>query len=155
MLWVYLMWLVVLFGLQTAAILQSFSRGGRGLAAAANAPDLFEPSQAIPCFRAICDRFREGRGASVDTLVRECSIAPPVARGLLTMFERRGIAHRIDGDERRYAPSRPPESILQADALRAGFALSDGGHEAEIRDEIGLLRDAQVARLGAAHFGKA
>lgn len=154
MMWVYLMWLVVLFGLQTSAILQGFSRGGRALAAPPNAPDLFEPAQAITAFRAICNRFREGRGASVDTLVRECSIPAPTARELLITFERRGLAHRIDGDDKRYSPSRPPESILQRDALRAGFALADGGEEAAVRDEITTLREAQVASLGDASFGK-
>lgn len=154
MLWVYVMWLVVLFGLQTAAILQGFSRGGRALAAPPNAPDLFEPAQSIQCFRAVCNRFREGRGASVDTLVRECAIAPQTARELLIIFERRGLAHRIDGDERRYSPSRPPESILQRDALRAGFALADGGEESRVRDEIMALREAQLAVLGESHFGK-
>lgn len=154
MMWVYLMWLVVLFGLQTSAILQSFSRNGRALAAPPNAPDLFEPAQAIAAFRAICSRFREGRGASVDTLVRECCIPAPTARELLIVFERRGLAHRIDGDDKRYSPSRPPEEISQRDALRAGFALADGGEEASVRDEITELREAQLARLGAAHFGK-
>jgi membrane protein len=155
MLWVYLMWLVVLFGLQTSAILQGFSRGGRALAAPPNTPDLFEPAQAIACYRAICGRFREGRGASSDTLVRECAITLPTARELLIVFERRGLAHRIDGDDRRYSPSRPPESILQRDALRAGFALADGGEEAQVRDEIAALREAQLSRLGDAHFGTA
>jgi membrane protein len=76
MMWVYLMWLAVLFGLQTAAILQGLSRGGRSLAAGIAAPDLFEPAQAIGCYRAICTRFHTGRGVSVDTLVRHTGVTP-------------------------------------------------------------------------------
>lgn len=152
MLWVYVMWLVVLFGLQVSAILQGLTRGGRSLAAAAGRPDLFEPAEAVGCFRALCARFREGRGASVDTLVRECSVSPVCARQLLAMFERRGLAHKIDGDERRYAPSRPPESIRQADALIAGFMLVDGGEEAPAQDDIAELRAVQLAKLGDARF---
>ncbi|MFZ4749981.1 MAG: YihY/virulence factor BrkB family protein [Phycisphaerales bacterium] len=152
MLWVYLMWLAVLFGLQTAAILQGLSRGGRSLAASVTAPDLFEPSQSIGCYRAICARFGTGRGASVDTLVRNCGVAPAIARELLLLFERHGLAHRIEGSGSRYAPSRPPATVTQAEVLRVGFALSDGGTEAGVRDEIAELRDAQLARLGNAHF---
>lgn len=152
MLWVYVMWLVVLFGLQTSAILQGLSRSGRTLASPAHRPDVFEPAEAIGCFAAICRRFREGRSASVETIVRDCAISPTYARELLILFERAGLAHRVDGDERRYAPSRPPESILQAEALRAGFAFADGGHEAAARDDIAELRDAQVAKLGDARF---
>ncbi len=152
MLWIYLMWLVVLFGLQVSAILQGFGRNGRLLAAGANAPDILEPAEAIPCFRAICAQFRKGRGASVDTLVRHCSITPSNARLLLAAFERARLAHRIDGDERRYAPSRPPELTLQSDALRAGFAVVDGGTEHALGDEIGALRAAQLVHLGAATF---
>ena len=152
MLWVYLMWLAVLFGLQTAAILQGLSRGGRSLAAAVTAPDLFEPSQSIGCYRAICARFGTGRGASVDTLVRNCGVSPAISRELLLLFERHGLAHRIEGGASRYAPSRPPATVTHAEVLRVGFALSDGGTEAGVRDEIAELREAQLTRLGSAHF---
>lgn len=152
MLWIYLMWIAVLFGLQVSAILQGFSRDGRLLASGTNRSDLFEPAEAIGCFRAICTRFREGKDASVDTLVRSCAVAPANARRLLTMFENAGLAHRIDGDERRYAPSRPPESIRQADALRAGFAIVDGGVECHAGDEIAELRSVQLAKLGDSTF---
>lgn len=155
MLWVYLMWLAVLFGLQTSAILQGFTRGGRNLAAGVNAPDVFEPAQAIACFRALCERFRTGRGVSVDTLVRSCGVTPGVARDLLALFERRGLAHRIEGSSNRYAPSRPPEDVTHAEVLRAGFALADGGAESAVRDEVADLRDAQIARLGEARFESA
>ncbi len=152
MLWVYLMWLAVLFGLQTAAILQGLSRGGRSLAASISAPDLFEPAEAIPCYSALCARFATGRGVSVDTLVRNCGVSAAIARELLSLFERRGLAHRIEGSGNRYAPSRPPSTVTKADVLRAGFALADGGAETSVRDEITELRDAQLAKLGDAHF---
>ena len=155
MLWVYLMWLAVLFGLQTAAILQGLSRGGRTLASGVAAPDVFEPAQALACYRALCTRFSTGRGISSDTLVRNCGVTPAVARDLLQLFERRGLAHRIEGSGNRYAPSRPPEDVTHAEVLRAGFALADGGAESSARDEVAELRDAQLAKLGDARFGKA
>ncbi len=152
MMWVYLVWLAVLFGLQTAAILQGLSRGGRSLVSSVTAHDLFEPAQAIPCYRALCVRFATGRGVSVDTLVRNCGVTPAIARDLLSLFERRGLAHRIEGSSSRFAPSRPPASVTHAEVLRVGFALADGGEEATVRDEIADLRDAQIARLGTAVF---
>ncbi len=152
MMWVYLMWLVVLFGLQTAAILQGLSKGGRALAAAAARGDSFEPAQAIPCFRAVCARFQKGRGASPDTLVYECGVSPRTARELLAIFERLGLAHRIDGDDRRYAPSRPPGEIALSEALHAGFALVDGGEEIAPEKGVAELRATQLARLGDARF---
>jgi len=155
MLWVYLMWLVVLFGLQTSAILQGLTRGGRSLAAGISAPDVFEPAQAIGCYRALCTRFRTGRGVSIDTLVRNCGVTPTIARDLLQLFERHGLAHRIEGSGSRYAPSRPPEDVTHAEVLRLGFALADGGIEASVQDEISELRDAQIAKLGDARFSEA
>ena len=152
MLWVYVMWLVVLFGLQTAAILQGLTRGGRTLAAGVSGPDVFEPAQAIGCYRAICERFGSGRGVSLDTLVRHCGVTPRTARDLLVLFEQRGLAHRIEGSSGRFAPSRPPRDVSHAEVLRVGFALADGGAEASVRDEISELRDAQIARLGDARF---
>jgi hypothetical protein len=152
MLWIYVMWLVVLFGLQVAAILQGLSRDGRLLASGVGISDVFEPAEAIGCFEAICERFRSGKGASTDTLVRACAVSPSNARRLLAGFEKAGLAHRIDGDERRFAPSRPPETILQRDVLRIGFAVSDGGTECHSADTIAMLRDAQLARLGDLSF---
>lgn len=152
MLWVYLMWLVVLFGLQTAAILEGLAGRGRILAAPANAPDIFEPATSLACFRAVCARFRHGRGASVETLVRECGVAPACARDLLAILERRQLVHRADSNRRDYMPSRPPETIAQADVLRAAFALADGGEECHAYDEIAELREAQLAKLGDATF---
>jgi uncharacterized BrkB/YihY/UPF0761 family membrane protein len=152
MMWVYLMWLVVLFGLQTAAILQGLAKGGRALAATAARGDSFEPAQAIPCFRAVCARFQKGRGASPDTLVYECGLSPRTARELLAIFERLGLAHRIDGDDRRYAPSRPPEEITLCEALHAGFALVDGGEETAPEQGVAELRSTQLERLGDARF---
>jgi len=154
MLWVYLMWLVILYGLQVAAILQGFARNGRSLAAAADG-DCFEPAQAIDCFHAICGRFRDGKGASADTIVRACGIAPPMARALLVQFERSGLVHRIDGDERRFAPSRPPEQVHKREVLRAAFALADGGAESHLADEVGGLREAQVRLVGDETFAPA
>ncbi len=153
MMWVYLMWLVVLFGLQTAAILQGLSKGGRALAAAAARGDSFEPAQAIPCFRALCARFQKGRGASSDTLVYECGVSPRTARELLAIFERLGLAHRIDGDDRRYAPSRPPGEITLCEALHAGFALVDGGEETAPEKGVAELRASQLEKLGDSRFG--
>ena len=42
--------------------------------------------------------------------------------------------------------------MTQAEVLRVGFALADGGAEASVRDEITELREAQIARVGAAKF---
>jgi len=152
MMWVYLMWLVVLFGLQTASILQGLSQGGRALLASSVRGDSFEPAQAIPCFRALCNRFRKGHGASADTLVYECGVSPRTARELLAVFERLGLAHRIDGNEKRYAPSRPPEEIKLCEVLHAGFALVDGGEEICPEKGIAELRETQLERLGEACF---
>ena len=149
MLWVYLMWLVVLLGLQVAAILQGFTQHGRALAAGVGAPDVFEPATAIPCFQSICARYAKGKTASVDTLVRECGVTPVVARALLEILEKRSIVRRADGG---FVPSRPAESVLQREVLAAGFALSDGGAEAHTEDAVAVLRRAQLASLGESAF---
>ena len=149
MLWVYLMWLVVLLGLQVAAILQGLTQHGRALAAGVGTPDVFEPATAIPCFRAICGRFAKGRTASVDTLVREAGVAPAVARELLVILERRGLVRQADGG---FVPARPASAVLQRDVLAAGFALSDGGAESHAEDAVAALRRAQLDALGDAAF---
>jgi hypothetical protein len=75
-------------------------------------------------------------------------VSPSTARELLAIFERLGLAHRIDGDEKRYAPSRPPEEIELRDVLHAGFALVDGGEETTPEKSVAELRATQLEKLG-------
>jgi hypothetical protein len=42
--------------------------------------------------------------------------------------------------------------VTLVEVLRAGFAFADGGSELRASDEIAMLRDAQVARLGDRRF---
>ena len=156
MMWVYLMWIVVLFGLQFAALVQSLGAGGRRMAAPADAPDVFEPAEAIGCFRLVCERYAKGRSTGAADLVRHAGLEPRAAQELLAAFERAGIALRVEGrgdaDDARLTPSRPAAAIRQADALRAAFAYADGGAESPTRDDVAELREAQLARLGDATF---
>jgi membrane protein len=158
MMWVYLMWIVVLFGLQFAALVQSLGAGGRRMAAPADAPDVFEPAEAIGCFRLVCERFARGRATASSHLVRHAGVEPRTARDLLAAFERAGLAHRVDGrpdaEDARFAPARPASAIRRADALRAAFAFADGGAESPTRDDVAELREAQLARLGDATFAE-
>lgn len=151
MMWVYLMWLAVLFGLLVSSVLQGFSRHGRALAAY-DGRDVFEPASAVACFESIAESFAKGRPATVEHIVRSCSVSPTAARDLLAIFERSGLVLRVDGGDRRFTPARPPETILRADALRSGFAFADGGVECPADDEIRALRDAQIAALGDRTF---
>lgn len=156
MMWVYLMWIVVLFGLQFAALVQSLGAGGRRMAAPADAPDVFEPAEAIGCFRLVCERYARGRATGAADLVRRAGLEPRAAQELLAAFERAGIALRVEGrgdaDDARFTPSRPAAAIRRADALRAAFAYADGGAESPTRDDVAELREAQLARLGDATF---
>ena len=151
MMWVYLMWLVVLFGLLTATILQGFTRHGRGFAAYEDR-DVFEPTSAIACFETVVAGFARGKPATLEQVVRTCSVSPGAARDLLAIFQRNGLVHRVDGSEGRFVPARPPETVRRAEVLRAGFALADGGVESPLRDETAMLREAQVTALGERCF---
>jgi membrane protein len=156
MMWVYLMWIVVLFGLQFAALVQSLGAGGRRMAAPADAPDVFEPAEAIGCFRLVCERFAKGRATASGDLVRHAGIEPRTARDLLAAFERAGLLHRVDGrpdaEDARFAPARPAAAVRKSEALRAAFAFADGGAESPSRDDVAELREAQLARLGDESF---
>lgn len=154
MMWVYLMWLVVLYGLQLAVILQSIGRGGRVFAASGDGADHFEPASAVDAFAVICRRFAQGKRTRCEDLQTHCGLAPRAAQELLLIMEKRKLLLRTGADAsgKSFVPAALPSHFTLASALECGFALSDGGEICAAKDTVRRLRDAQVAVLEQQRF---
>lgn len=138
LLWVYLTWMIVLFGLRLTYLLQygkkifSPAHPLRSLlaipttaaeaAAAAIATPLVDPTAVLGVMADAACRFKEGKPAYADDIARATHINPGVVAQLLERLALAGLLHRVDtGDEGvRYTLSKPAESIDASDLLRLG-----------------------------------
>ncbi len=154
MMWVFLMWLVVLYGLQLSVILQSFGRGGRAFAASGDGADFFEPASAVDAFTVICKRFAIGKSTRCEDLQVHCGLAPRAAQELLLVMEKRKLLLRAgaSASASNFVPAALPSHFTHAAALQCGFALADGGEICTAKDSVQRLRDAQLSSLADERF---
>lgn len=152
LLWVYVTWMIVLFGLRLCYLLQygqrAFEPGSAirsllALPATAEgiaATPLVDPTAVLAVMADAAARFAAGSPAFCDDIARTTKISPQVVGVLLDRLAEAGLLHRIDsGDEGvRYTLARPPDSIRASDLIRLG-------HEAVERPES--TASAVLARM--------
>ncbi|MEM7754264.1 MAG: YhjD/YihY/BrkB family envelope integrity protein [Planctomycetota bacterium] len=145
LLWVYVTWMIVLFGLQVSHAVQTFSVWS-ARDDDEDGPRLADPGLVLVVAVAVARRFAKGRAAAVDDVARELSAEEPVVRLLLDRLVEGGVVHRVqEGRESGgYVLARPADSISAAEVLRAGEALAGAGGA-----EPGLLGELGRVRIGA------
>ncbi|MCC6677810.1 MAG: YihY family inner membrane protein [Phycisphaerales bacterium] len=134
LLWVYVTWMIVLFGLRLCYLLQY---GGRAftpgtairslfaLPATAEgivATPLVDPTAVLAVMADAAARFTDGKPAYCDDIARTTKIAPSIVGVLLDRLAEAGLLHRVDtGDEGvRYTLARPADTIRASDLIRLG-----------------------------------
>lgn len=124
--WVYVTWLIVLFGLQIAYVLQTVNRASatreRGMA---DSP-LIDPAMGVIVVRAIGERFERGKLATIEALAVETGLADSVVASMLRAAEEAGIVRHVDGDrdDDGYTLARPARVIPVVSILRAMETLA-------------------------------
>ncbi len=129
LLWIYLVWIIVLFGLEVTATIQTFGMGGTAeLRRLGRERSLIvDPLIVLPLATLIARRFAEGETANLSDLAAECRIDREPASAILRSCVSAGLLRIIGGeedDEPGFLPARPPESIAVADLLRAAYDAS-------------------------------
>ncbi len=156
MLWVYLTWLIVLFGLELSHTLQTLGghrehllRSHRQATVRAE-PNLVDPASMLSLLEQIGRRFQDGKGITAGAAAQEAGVAPAAAQAMLRQLVSVGLLHTLeqgaDDEDMTYALARPAERIALASALEQGFALSDAAPHAEANEKATLqaLRRAQL-----------
>jgi membrane protein len=144
MLWLYLMWLVVLFGLEVATTLHRLA--GRRLEDIEPAPadDLVDPAATLAVMEVAAERFVSAQTASVAHIAAATGLPARAVERMIGALVDAGFLHRLHGAETLVSLARPPEGIAAADVVEVGFRMADRG--AERRDSfLNRLRDAQRA----------
>ena len=150
LLWIYVTWVIVLLGLQSAYTLQHFSRLVRaGDEDRRDGPRLVDPAVAVAVMASVVGSHAKGltpdAGAIGDAIGTEASVVDALVRRL----ERAGLLRRVtgnDGDE-GWLPAKPGDQIGADEVLEAVRDL-DASRSAGVVS--GLLGELWSARCAAA-----
>lgn len=162
--WVYVTWLVVLFGLELSHTLQAMRSGNFKYVSHSAGRELFyDPRWLIPMLGLIGKRFSEGKATSADRLAAELALPARVVTALAESLEKTGLVRRTqaeDDEDAGYTLARPPERIKLAEVVDlsrtlASDAMADQPSRADRQTIPGWplldkLTDAQRAAAGEA-----
>jgi len=126
MLWVYLTWLIILFGLQMAYGLQHID-----LAKNIDEEDaedrLTVPAAVLGVLAVIAERFSRGKTTGVNHLTDELALSADVVNTMVGKLTRASILRDVDGGDDRYVLARPAEAIGLDEAMDAMGDITDDG----------------------------
>lgn len=131
LLYLWLNWLLVLFGLELTYTLNTLPRGSfkRDLAKP-HEDELIDPAWAVPLSVEIAEAFARGEARSPSSLSRSMNLHPLTVDRMLAALAAAGIVHRVTGKDRsRYTLARPAEDVTVSEVLaaaRAAFRSAPG-----------------------------
>ncbi|MHA7811933.1 MAG: YihY/virulence factor BrkB family protein [Phycisphaerales bacterium] len=130
LLWIYLTWLIVLFGVQASYALQNFhrlvqSKLNPSSGSEDSASPIMDPLVALSVARAIQNGFEAGKPITADQVAEQTNLRPAQASDVIAVLHRGGFIHKIEEGDRdpAWTPSRPPEQIPLDEILRGAQAL--------------------------------
>lgn len=157
MFWTYLMWLVVLFGLEVTAALHML--GGRReleeIEQRRARTGFVDPTSVLAVMQVITSRFQHREDTdgtcSSDALQRATGLNETIVRLILGKLVENGYIHRVshaDLGDTAVVLARPPEDITVDGLLRLGYDLAEAGGVPTDLGAASRLRDAQLDAAG-------
>jgi YihY family inner membrane protein len=146
MFWLYIMWLIVLFGTEVAAALQKFSSGTivDEDETTGSAHLITEPGTLVAVMQIIAARFGEGRRTSAEDVAEGLRLEEATVRHMLDSLVDAQLLHWLDRGEGTVTPSQPISKIRLDAILDVGFALAGDAPTTTI-PVLQKLREAQRA----------
>ncbi|MCC6951601.1 MAG: YihY family inner membrane protein [Phycisphaerales bacterium] len=171
--WVYLSWLIILFGLQLAYSMQTYwQASAKGLTLSvlaalgliedpnpAGRPRLIDPASILAALAAVAERFRDGKSSDHNHIAEATGLHEKAVALMLARLADDGLLLPVSGSSGRleaYALARPPETI---DALRVirlaedlGGAAPPGETPARIARQLAEAKRAALRGKSLADF---
>ncbi len=144
MFWVYIMWLVVLFGLEVSATLQMLT--GRTLDQLEHKrrpTGLVDPAAVLTVMEVIGERFCESKTTTDREITDVTAIPETTVRTMISRLIGAGVLHRLEGEDGAVSLARPPEGINVGQLLEVGFSLADEGGSKRDSTLVQKLRETQ------------
>jgi membrane protein len=154
MFWVYLMWLVVLFGLQVSSTLQNLR--GRQLAEVERRRHEFaivDPAAVALMMKLVAESFAVGRSTTVEEIARAMDLPAGIVERIVERLVEHQLVHRLAEPENSITLSRPPEAITIRSLLEVAHRIAD--RDVEDAKSVQLLeqfRQAQASAAGDRHL---
>lgn len=126
--WLYITWLIVLFGLELTAILQNMR--GHSLEEQEKLRHsqrlMCDPQWFVPLMARVATAFREGKTVDVDDLSQHLELPRMTVVSMSNRLEQAGFIHKVGrtADSNCLALARPPEQIAIRDLLALGRKVS-------------------------------
>lgn len=150
MFWVYLMWMVVLLGLEVAAMVQ-FLRGRQMEELEKSRPkrEMVDPNSVVVLMHAAATKFAAGQATTGTQLGDIAGISSNAVRPMIDLLVQRGYLHRLEHPEGGVVLAKPAEAVSTDELIRAGWDLVDAApSDSASAGVLASLREAQ-ARLAA------
>ncbi len=145
MLWIYLTWLIILFGLQVSYGLQHYDAAKRIDEEDAE-ERLTDPASVLGVVAVIAERFRRGKSTGAALLADELHLPAGVIDTMLNKLARAGVINPVDGPFDNYALAKPAEEIPLEGLVAAMGEITDSGQigSGSWTSSIERLRHAQL-----------
>lgn len=144
MFWVYLMWLVVLFGLEVTSTLQKL--GGRRpdqIEEKREHTGMLEPAAIVSVMQVIAEAFANGKAVSPYEICDVLALPQPLVHKMLEKLVQEEVLHRLERDDNAVSLARLPEQISGDQLMEIGFSLVDDTTAAERTPILKRLREVQ------------
>lgn len=153
MFWVYVMWLIVLFGLEVSATLQML--GGRRLEELeGERTGLVDPTSVLLVMQVIAVHFEKSHAITAREIADELSLSESTVMIMLDHLTAAGIVHRLDREDGAISMARPPDQVSAEEILEIGYRMCDESEAARSSSIIRRLRDAQKGLAGQITLAK-
>jgi membrane protein len=156
LIWVYLSWLIVLFGLELAYTTQTYRQAtAQGLTRSVLAalglieevqppqrPRLVDPAAGLIVLVNVAQRFTSGQPSDHNQVARETGLDEQAVGELLERLADAGFLHRVHSPGERlatYTLARPPGTIAALDALRVGEDMTSPRPASTPPDSVAAL----------------
>jgi membrane protein len=144
MFWLYLMWLVVLFGLEVSATLQMLrGRELDDIASKRQPAGVVEPASVLMVMEVVAEGFNAARATTVPRIAATTLLPESVVRLMVERLIEAGLLHRLRGEEEAVSLAGPPEQITADQLIEIGFELVNDGRVGRISGLTEPLRHAQ------------
>ena len=154
LLWLYLTWLAILFGLEVSYVLQTVgtSRHLIGQTPVEFEAAVVDPAWAVPLAAGVGRAFDAGTPTDAETLAEALDLPGRAVRGFIASLTRAGVLRALGEDDEDDGPAtltlgRPAERIALADVLHAGYAAT---HTLNRDTDSPLLRTLRTSAEQAA-----
>lgn len=160
--WIYISWLVTLFGLELTYALQTVrSRRQLEEATRQEAQEVADARWLIPLMAVVTQRFAQGQASSVSELSRQTALPLRAVHQLSQCLQREGLLHSLESasdGEPRYTLAMPPEQIPLRRLIEVGQTLAAGRHPAgrmpaqHVLDRLDAAVHQAASELTLAHL---